>query len=137
MDVPLLCLDRRGRTAIDLDPDDLFGAAGDAVLVRTGHDRHFGTPAYADDAPFLTAGAGAALVAAGVACVGIDSLNINDVRDRQRPVHTALLGAGIPIVEHLTGLGQVPPTGATFTAVPPRIVGAGTFTVRAFATIEA
>ena len=45
-----------------------------------------------------------ALVAGGAAVVGIDSVNIDDTRTGERPVHTALLGAGIPIVEHLRGL---------------------------------
>ena len=44
------------------------------------------------------------LVAGGAAVVGIDSVNIDDTRTGERPVHTALLGAGIPIVEHLRGL---------------------------------
>lgn len=135
VDVPALCLDRRGQRAIDVGVDDLFGAQGHAVLVRTGHDRRFETDAYAIDAPFLTAGSVDALVAADVACVGIDSLNIDDVDDLARPAHTGLLRAGIPIVEHLTRLDTLPPAGFTFTAVPPRIVGAGTFTVRAFATL--
>ena len=52
--------------------------------------------------------------------------------DGERPVHTALLGAGIPIVEHMTGLAHVP-DGARFFAVPPPIEGMGTFPVRAFA----
>jgi len=44
-----------------------------------------------------------------------------------------LLRAGIPIVEHLTNLAALPPRGFEFTAVPPKIEGAGTFTERAFA----
>lgn len=40
-----------------------------------------------------------------------------------------------PIVEHLTNLDQLPRDGFQFTAVPPKIEGAGTFTVRAFAQI--
>ncbi len=51
------------------------------------------------------------LVAAGAALVGIDSLNIDDIGDRVRPVHSTLLGAGIPIVEHLRGLGRLPAGG--------------------------
>lgn len=135
VDVPGVCLDRRGHRAIELTADDLFGVEGHAVLVRTGHDHHFGTDAYASDAPFLTVGSVDALMAADVACVGIDSLNIDDVDDRARPVHTGLLRAGVPIIEHLTHLGRLPPAGFSFTAVPPRIVGAGTFTVRAFAML--
>jgi kynurenine formamidase len=55
--------------------------------------------------------------------------------DGTRPAHTLLLGAGIAIVEHLTDLVKVPPTGATFTATAPRIEGLGTFPVRAFAKL--
>jgi kynurenine formamidase len=72
----------------------------------------------------------------GAALVGIDSLNIDDTADPARPVHTALLGAGIPVVEHLRGLDQLPIDGFRFTAAPPLIEGLGTFPVRAFATID-
>jgi kynurenine formamidase len=108
---------------------------GAAVLVRTGWDRHFGTPAYGHGHPFLTGDAARLLAAAGAAVVGIDSLNIDDTADGARPVHTALLGAGIYVVEHLTGLGGLPPAGFRFFAVPPRVKGMGTFPVRAFALL--
>lgn len=136
-DVPAVCLDRRGSETVELGAADLDGLAGHAVLVRTDHARHFATAAYAVDHPHLSKGSADALVAAGVACVGIDSLNIDSTADPQRPVHTTLLGAGIPIIEHLTNLGALPARGFTFTAVPPKIAGAGTFTVRAFATVPA
>jgi kynurenine formamidase len=132
--VPAVCLDRRGETTVELTAADLAGSAGHAVLVRTGHARHWGTPAYARDHPHLSAASADRLVQAGVACVGIDSLNIDGTGERARPVHSTLLAAGIPIVEHLTGLDALPTDGFTFTAVPPKIEGAGTFTVRAYAT---
>lgn len=134
-DVPAVCFDTVGTRAIDLEPAALVGLAGHAVLIRTDHAAHFGTPAYAVDHPFLTAQAAAALVDADVACVGIDSLNIDSTDDAQRPVHTTLLRAEIPIVEHLTNLDRLPAAGFTFTAVPPKFEGAGTFTVRAYAAI--
>jgi len=108
---------------------------GKAVLVRTGWDAHWGTPAYLANNPFLTAEAAAYLVAQGAALVGIDSVNIDDLRDLARPVHSTLLGAEIPIVEHLRGLGGLPAAGFTFTAVPPKVAGFGTWPVRAFATL--
>ncbi|WP_309234124.1 hypothetical protein [Micromonospora sp. ATA51] len=77
---------------------------------------------------------------AGAALVGIDSINIDDMSPAargERPAHSALLAAGVPIVEHLTGLDALPPTGFRFTAAPPRVAGMGTFPVRAFATIDA
>ena len=108
---------------------------GKAVLVRTGWDAHWGTPAYLANNPFLTAEAAAYLVEQGAALVGIDSVNIDDLSDFARPVHSTLLGAEIPIVEHLRGLGQLPPDRFTFTAVPPKVAGFGTWPVRAFATL--
>jgi arylformamidase len=133
--VPAVCLDRRGQRTVDLSDDDVAGLAGHAVLIRTGHADRWGTDAYFVDHPHLSAAAAAALVRADVACVGIDSLNIDSTATGDRPVHTALLRAGIPIVEHLVHLDQLPADGFTFTAVPPKIVGAGTFTVRAFASV--
>jgi kynurenine formamidase len=107
--------------------------AGNAVLFDTGWSRHFGTPRYAEGHPFLTAAAADRLVRAGVAIVGIDSLNIDDTSDGARPVHSALLGADVPIVEHLTALEHVPERGARFFAVPAKVRAFGTFPVRAFA----
>jgi arylformamidase len=110
--------------------------AGGAVLLHTGWDRHFGEPAYGTGAPFLTEAGARFLVDEGVALVGIDSLNIDDTESGgERPVHSQLLAAGIHVVEHLTNLGELPERGAHFTAVPPKIVGFGTFPVRAFARV--
>jgi kynurenine formamidase len=110
---------------------------GKAVLLHTGDDARFGTPRYAEDAHFLTRDGAAWLAERGPALVGIDAVNIDDIADGERPAHTRLLAAGIPVVEHLTGLGQLPPAGALFTAVPLRVEGLGTVTVRAFARLPA
>ena len=110
--------------------------AGTAVLLHTGFDRHFGTPEYGHGSPYLTEAGARHLVAAGVALVGIDALNIDDTESGgERPAHSLLLEAGIHVVEHLTGLERVPVRGARFTAVPPRVEGFGTFPVRAFAEV--
>ena len=108
-----------------------------AVLVRTGWDVHWRTDAYFEGHPFLTEAAASLLVRAGAALVGIDSFNIDDAGDLYRPVHTTLLGAGIPIIEHMTGLGHLPPGSFRFTAAPPKFKGVGTFPVRAFAVLDA
>lgn len=121
-----------------IGPDDFDNLAleGCAVLLRTGWDRHWGTPTYGDPAhPFLSEAGAQRLASAGAALVGIDSVNIDDIRDGTRPAHTLLLGAGIPVVEHLTGLGQLPNEGFRFTAVPPAVRGMATFPVRAFAAV--
>lgn len=46
-----------------------------------------------------------------------------------------LLGAGIPIVEHLTRLGLLTLTGFRFSAVPVKAKGMGAFPVRAYASL--
>jgi kynurenine formamidase len=109
--------------------------AGKAVLVHTGWDRHWRTDAYYSNHPFLAEAAARLLAERGAALVGIDSYNIDDTRTRRRPVHTILLGAGTLIVEHMRGLGALPPTGFRFTAAPPKVAGMGTFPVRAFAAL--
>jgi arylformamidase len=111
--------------------------AGKAVLVHTGWDRHFGSDGYGVEAPFITREAIELLVAHGAALVGIDSVNIDDIGDLTRPAHCGLLGNGIPIVEHLTGLARLPADGFAFTATPPKFTSLGTFPVRAFATVMA
>ncbi len=108
---------------------------GAAVLLHTGDDARFGSPAYAEDAHFLTEAGAAWLAGQEPALVGIDAINIDDTADGRRPAHSLLLAAGIPVVEHLTGLGQLPPSGAWFTAAPLRVEGFGTIPVRAFARL--
>jgi len=106
-----------------------------AVLVQTNWDRRWRTEAYFEGHPFLTEDAAQHLVQSKARLVGIDSYNIDDTGDGRRPVHTILLGNEIPIVEHMTGLAQLPRNGFEFFAVPPKIRAFGTFPVRAFARV--
>lgn len=106
-----------------------------AILVRTLWDRHWRTDQYFEGHPFLTAEAAGLLLARGAVLVGIDSYNIDDVSGKARPVHSLLLGAGIPIVEHMTNLAGLADREFWFSAVPPKIAGMGTFAVRAHAIL--
>jgi len=135
--LPGLLVRACGQDPVTVDADLFDGrdVAGKAVLVHTGWDRHWRTPAYQENHPFLTADAARLLADRGAKLVGIDSHNIDDTRTRSRPVHTILLGAGILICEHMTRLEAVPESGFVFTAVPPKVAGMGTFPVRAFAEI--
>jgi kynurenine formamidase len=107
-----------------------------AVLVNTGWAEHWGTDHYFSNHPFLTEGAAEHLRSSGAALVGIDSLNIDDTADGRRPVHTILLGADIPVVEHMCRLEDLPDSGFRFHAVPVKVVGFGTFPVRAYAVLN-
>ena len=119
-----LCVRSEG-PAVEAALFEGLDVAGKAVLVHTGWDVHWGTDAYYSGHPFLTAAAARLLAERGAALVGIDSHNIDDTSARTRPVHTVLLGAGIPICEHLTGLGALPEHGFHFTAAPPKVAGHG------------
>lgn len=123
----------------DAGPIDIGVAAaevkGRAVLVRTGWDRLWGSDAYFQGDPWLSAATLDVLIEGGATLLGVDFNNVDDTTDPERPAHTRLLGAGIPIVEHLRGLDALPREGFRFSAVPPAIVGGASFPVRAFAEL--
>jgi arylformamidase len=122
---------RRGRC---LDPLLAVPLAGRAVLFRTGWDERWGADAYWEAGPYLGGAVLDQLVHARPALVGVDFWNVDDPQDPRRPAHTRLLGAGIPVVEHLTRLGDVPDGARTF-FVPLAIEHAPSVPVRAFAVI--
>ncbi|MGI9380017.1 MAG: cyclase family protein [Methyloligellaceae bacterium] len=80
---------------------------GRAVLIETGWSDHWGTEVYFENHPYLTAEAAHYLKSGGATLVGIDSYNIDNTSGGERPVHSILLAAGIPIVEHLTNLSAI------------------------------
>lgn len=123
----------RGITAAVLEHLDVRAKA---VLFHTAWDMRWRTEDYSNGRhPFLSADAAEFLANAGAALVGIDSYNIDDTADGRRPAHSSLLAAGIPIVEHLCGLRELPNTGFRFFAVPVKVKSFGTFPVRAFAMV--
>lgn len=136
-DLPAVVIDATGHLpAISPEAIGDLDIEGHAVLFHTGWSQHWGSERYMSaEHPHLTAATVDALIEGGAVLVGIDSLNIDDTVGGERPAHTALLAASIPIVEHLTNLGELPVLGARFTAVPPKLAGLGTFTVRAFAVL--
>jgi len=136
-DLPGIVIRRPWENGLAVDADAFEGhdVLGKAVLVHTGWDRHWRTDGYFGDHPYLTAAAADWLVEKDAAFVGIDSANIDNMHARARPVHTILLGAGIPICEHMTGLAGLPDEGFRFSAAPPKVKGMGTFPVRAYAVL--
>lgn len=121
--------------AVGREAFDNLDVKGRAVLVRTGWDAHWRTESYFEGHPFLTEDAARLLADGGATLVGIDSYNIDDTADGRRPAHSILLGAGVPIVEHMCGLGELPREGFRFYAVPVKVKDFGTFPVRAFAVV--
>jgi len=109
---------------------------GKAILVNTNWSEFWRTDAYFENHSYLTEEAAIFLRDQGAVLVGIDSHNIDDIRGKSRPVHSTLLKSEIIIAEHLCNLHQLPDSGLTFTAVPPKMKGVGTFPVRAYATLS-
>jgi arylformamidase len=129
-------VDHRERMEIGAADFEDVEVKGHAVLVHTGWSEHWGTDGYLENHPFLTREAALALHERGAVLVGIDSQNIDDTRTcNSRPVHTVLLRHEILIVEHLRGLEQLPEKGLSFSAIPPKFEGVGTFPVRAYARV--
>jgi len=136
-DLETVVVDCSGAADRAIGPEALAGVEMRyrAVLVRTDFSVRWGTEEYFGPNPFLTAEACEMLVRQGALFVGIDSLNIDDTGDASRPAHTALLGAGIPICEHMTNLAAVPESGGRLHAVPIAWVGGASFPVRAYVII--
>jgi arylformamidase len=90
-------------------------APGDVVLLRSGWaDRALGTPEYFRRSPALTREAAEWLVAREPRCVGCDFFEEPAAREpgwdaSEFVVHRTILGAGVPLVEGLVGLGGLPP----------------------------
>lgn len=119
---------------IEEDVIDLSLCGGHAVLFHTDWSRHWGNESYFRSGPFLPRRTCEALINAGAVLVGIDCANIDDMKDLARPAHTVLLGAGVPVVEHLRGL-ELLQERFRFSAAPPALEGGTSFPVRAFAVV--
>jgi kynurenine formamidase len=139
VEIEAVKVDVTGQTSPAVRREQLlpYDVSGKVVLIHTGWDRYWRMSEYFAGHPHLTAEAAKFLVEQKAVLVGIDSLNIDSTDTGARPVHSTLLGAGVPICEHLTNLGGLPVDGFRFTAAPVKIAGMGTFPVRAYATVPA
>lgn len=120
---------------IDIGHFQNYELKNKAVLIHTGWDKYWNTDKYYTNHPYITAEAAEFLKKQKVKLVGIDSHNIDNTNFNSRPVHSTLLKANILIVEHLCNLQKLSSTLFTFSAIPPKIKGTGTFPVRAMGKI--
>jgi len=141
VDLPGVVIDarkqvERGNLAVGAAEIGELDVGGKTVLIATGWDRRWPSPAYLERKPYLTGGGAGALRDRGAILVGLDTWNIDDVADRGRPAHSVLLRAGIPIVENLRGLDSLPLSGYRFFAAPLPFRGGSAIPVRAFALVD-
>lgn len=114
---------------------------GDILLLRTDWaQRHIGTQKYFRESPGLTEEAARWIAGREPKCVGCDFFEEPAAREPgwtadQFVVHNAILGAGIPLVEGLVNLGDLPPR-VTFFAPFYKFSGVESSPARAFALIE-
>lgn len=138
VDVPGVVIDADATGAGPRIVADVQGSGrpigGHAVLFRTGWDRNWGQHRYWSDGPWLDARVVELLVTEQPALVAVDFGNVDRLTDPDRTAHTALLQAGIPIVENLRGLDRLGVSPFTFSCPPLPIEGAS-IPVRAFARL--
>ncbi len=112
----------------------------DAVLLHTGMAAHYDTwdserweeSEYAKY-PSISEGAVRWLLSKQIALIGVDTLAPDRSKD-SRPTHQILLrDNNIPIIENLCNLDRLTKSRVLFIALPPKIVGASGFLVRAVA----
>ncbi len=128
-------LEEREAFALEKMPRDV-DLHGKAVLFNFGWDKYWETPQY-EAYPFLAREVIDELIERGAKLVGVDTLNIDDTRDPERPAHTRLLQNDILIVENLRNLDALYGKTFRFFAAPLRARGAAAMPVRAFAQVPA
>ncbi|MFH1006633.1 MAG: cyclase family protein [Candidatus Latescibacterota bacterium] len=117
----------------DLEGVDI--GRGDILLICTGWSTHVGDPQFFKDFPYIDIPAADYLISKGIKALGCDMPSV-DPPTSETPVHHALLGAGIGIVEALVNLEKVVGKRAQFIGFPLHIAGGDGSPVRAVAVLE-
>ena len=117
--IPADCL-----AGLDLAPVDY-------LILRTGWERHWGTPQYYRHWPTISHDLARLLASAGLKGVGLDSPSCDPLNGRD--CHDVLAAAGLVNVENLANLGALPAGLFEFMALPLKLAGAEASPVRAIA----
>lgn len=105
------------------------------ILFNSGWDRHWGRPEYYEHFPVLSAKAAGWVSERGLKGIGLDVCSADPVGSEDLLIHNILLGAGLVIVENLTGLQLLPPEGFYFSCLPLKIHQADGSPVRAVGVV--
>ena len=129
-----IVVDCRGEKVISLPLLQRYDLSGvDFVLFCTGWDRKWGTPAYYENFPCLTAEAAAYLAALPLKGVGEDSISLDPCDSTEFPNHITLMKAGFINTENLTGLDALLGRRFTFVTLPLKFENADGCSCRAIA----
>jgi kynurenine formamidase len=102
------------------------------LLLETSHGKTYGSDAYFSDVPVFENDLPAFLRDAGIHCIGLDIPTVCDKNRDEKPMHEALLGDDVAIIENLTGLSALDDL-VFFVAAPLKIIGGDGSMTRAFA----
>ena len=129
-----IVVDCRGEKDISLPLLQRYDLSGvDFVLFCTGWDKKWGTPAYYENFPCLTAEAAAYLAALPLKGVGEDSISLDPCDSTEFPNHITLMKAGFINTENLTGLDALLGRRFTFVTLPLKFENADGCSCRAIA----
>ena len=127
-------VDCRGEKAISLPLLQRYDLSGvDFVLFCTGWDKKWGTPAYYENFPCLTAEAAAYLAALSLKGVGEDSISLDPCDSTDFPNHITLMKVDFINTENLTGLDALLGRRFTFVTLPLKFENADGCSCRAIA----
>ena len=117
--------DCSGAAGRAVTPDDLASLAEvdglEFVLIRTGWDRHWGSPRYFKGYPPLSIEACRFLASLNLRGVGLDCPSPDPADSTELSAHRELLKGGMVVVENLCNLHALPESGFLFSALPLRI----------------
>ena len=117
-------LDRTGQTL----------GAGDAAVLRTGHDAAYGVSTdFGGHRAFITADGAQWLADKRPAVIVTDLVGLDEPIDVTEPVHNILLHAGVCFLQVTTNLDRIAEGGWTICAFPIKLVGGTGAPLRAFA----
>lgn len=150
---PLFVMDVRQKAANDPDysatPEDLAAfesahgklPAGSCLALNAGWDAHVNSAKFRGPEggklhfPGFRPDVAPLLLQRNVAAVAVDTLSMDHGSSPDFAFHLAWLGAGRWGLENAANLGQLPPTGATIVAAPPKIANGTGGPGRAFALL--
>jgi kynurenine formamidase len=103
------------------------------VILRTGWERHWGTPRYYADWPTVSEPLARVLAAARLKGVGLDSPSPDPLHGRA--AHDLFAAAGMINIENLTNLAELPDGPFTLLVLPLKLAGTEASPVRAAAWV--
>jgi arylformamidase len=108
-------------TLLDLQTRGAHVRAGDIVFIRTGLSHNYRTP-HSRERPYMAQDAVRWLVEEkSIACLGVDCSGIEKRGEPHQPNHEMLFAHGIPLIEHLAYLEELPVDRFLVVAVPWRV----------------